>query len=147
MELAQVLIENIPWLTWDLISLFVCFQTGKLDPHYPNICRNKENVLEIKWNPFDDFIIALCSEDDTVNLLACPLCYYPEQQDRLGASLLESTFAEKDLGDKMLNMSQQSAFAAKAANSSLGFISRSGVSRLKKVILPLYLATVKLHVK
>ena len=107
-------------------------------------------MLEIKRNPFDGFIIASCSEDDTVSLPACPLCYYPVQQDRLGASSLESTFAEKDLGDlvdKMLNMSQQSAFAAKKANSSLGYISKSGVSRLKKVILPLYLAIVKLHVK
>jgi len=52
----------------------ICFfQTGKLDPHYPKICGHKGNVLDIKWNPFNDFVIASCSEDATVSLPAC-LC-------------------------------------------------------------------------
>ncbi|XP_064357279.1 coronin-2A isoform X2 [Dromaius novaehollandiae] len=41
-------------------------QTGKLDPHYPRICGHKGNVLDIKWNPFNDFVIASCSEDATI---------------------------------------------------------------------------------
>ncbi|KAB1280012.1 Coronin-2A [Camelus dromedarius] len=41
-------------------------QTGKLDPHYPKVCGHRGNVLDIKWNPFDDFEIASCSEDATV---------------------------------------------------------------------------------
>ncbi|XP_072698167.1 coronin-2A isoform X2 [Canis lupus baileyi] len=41
-------------------------QTGKLDPHYPKVCGHKGNVLDIKWNPFNDFEIASCSEDTTV---------------------------------------------------------------------------------
>uniref|UniRef100_A0A8C4YQ62 Coronin n=1 Tax=Gopherus evgoodei TaxID=1825980 RepID=A0A8C4YQ62_9SAUR len=38
-------------------------QTGKLDPHYPRVCGHRGNVLDIKWSPFDDFVIASCSED------------------------------------------------------------------------------------
>ncbi|XP_065386364.1 coronin-2A isoform X2 [Macaca fascicularis] len=41
-------------------------QTGKLDPHYPKVCGHRGNVLDVKWNPFDDFEIASCSEDATV---------------------------------------------------------------------------------
>nr|XP_028568340.1 coronin-2A isoform X1 [Podarcis muralis] len=47
-------------------------QTGKLDPHYPRICGHKGNVLDIKWNPFDDFVIASCSEDTTVKVWNIP---------------------------------------------------------------------------
>lgn len=42
-------------------------QTGKLDPHYPKVCGHRGNVLDIKWNPFNDFEIASCSEDATVS--------------------------------------------------------------------------------
>lgn len=55
----------------------ICFfQTGKLDPHYPKVCGHKGSVLDIKWNPFNDFVIASCSEDATVSLPACTLYYY-----------------------------------------------------------------------
>ncbi|NWJ08981.1 COR2A protein, partial [Crypturellus undulatus] len=47
-------------------------QTGKLDPHYPKICGHKGNVLDIKWNPFNDFVIASCSEDTTVKIWDIP---------------------------------------------------------------------------
>ncbi|NWW71196.1 COR2A protein, partial [Climacteris rufus] len=47
-------------------------QTGKLDPHYPRICGHKGNVLDIKWNPFNDFVIASCSEDTTVKIWDIP---------------------------------------------------------------------------
>lgn len=50
------------------------FQTGKLDPHYPKVCGHKGNVLDIKWNPFNDFVIASCSEDATVSLPPRTLC-------------------------------------------------------------------------
>uniref|UniRef100_A0A8C9EK65 DUF1899 domain-containing protein n=1 Tax=Pavo cristatus TaxID=9049 RepID=A0A8C9EK65_PAVCR len=52
------------------------YQTGKLDPHYPRVCGHKGNVLDIKWNPFNDFVIASCSEDATVSFPVYPLCYY-----------------------------------------------------------------------
>ncbi|NXC44123.1 COR2A protein, partial [Penelope pileata] len=47
-------------------------QTGKLDPHYPRICGHKGSVLDIKWNPFNDFVIASCSEDATVKIWDIP---------------------------------------------------------------------------
>ncbi|XP_029776660.1 coronin-2A isoform X1 [Suricata suricatta] len=47
-------------------------QTGKLDPHYPKVCGHKGNVLDIKWNPFNDFEIASCSEDATIKIWDIP---------------------------------------------------------------------------
>ncbi|KAL7988529.1 hypothetical protein Chor_007448 [Crotalus horridus] len=61
--------------------------TGKLDPHYPRICGHKGNVLDIKWNPFDDFVIASCSEDTTVKVWNIP-------QHLLTKSIID---AQKDL--------------------------------------------------
>lgn len=46
----------------------IVLQTGKLDPHYPKVCGHRGNVLDIKWNPFDDFEIASASEDATVSI-------------------------------------------------------------------------------
>ncbi|NXV81181.1 COR2A protein, partial [Atlantisia rogersi] len=48
-------------------------QTGKLNPHYPKICGHKGNVLDIKWDPFNDFVIASCSEDATVKIWDIPM--------------------------------------------------------------------------
>ncbi len=43
-------------------------QTGKVDPHHPKVSGHRGNVLDIKWNPFNDFCIASCSEDTTVSV-------------------------------------------------------------------------------
>jgi len=58
----------------------------------------------------------------------------------LGVTQLESSLAEKDLVDTRLNMSQQRALAAMAANATLGCIRQSTVSRSREGILPLYLS-------
>ncbi|KAG8595154.1 hypothetical protein GDO81_001436 [Engystomops pustulosus] len=50
-------------------------QSGKLDPHYPKICGHRGNVLDIKWNPFDDYVIASCSEDASVKIWDIPKPY------------------------------------------------------------------------
>uniref|UniRef100_A0A8C9WWK1 Coronin n=1 Tax=Scleropages formosus TaxID=113540 RepID=A0A8C9WWK1_SCLFO len=47
-------------------------QSGRLDPHYPKVCGHQGNVLDIKWNPFMDNIIASCSEDSSVRIWEIP---------------------------------------------------------------------------
>ncbi|GAB0195116.1 mitochondrial enolase superfamily member 1 [Grus japonensis] len=73
----------------------------------------------------------------------------PMHQYRLGADLLGSSSAEKDLGvlvDKSF-MSQQRALVAKKANGILECVKKSVASRLREVILPLYFALVKPHLE
>lgn len=43
------------------------FQAGRLDSHYPKVCGHQGNVLDIKWNPFFENVIASCSEDTSVS--------------------------------------------------------------------------------
>jgi len=68
----------------------------------------------------------------------------------LHQDLLESSSAERDLGvlmDDRVTMSQQRALAAKKANVLLGCIMRSVASRSREVLLPLYIALVRPHLK
>lgn len=46
--------------------------TGKVDPHHPKVSGHRGNVLDIKWNPFNDYCIASCSEDSTVKVWDIP---------------------------------------------------------------------------
>lgn len=47
-------------------------QTGRIEPNYPKVCGHQGNVLDIKWNPFIDNIIASCSEDTSVSARGAP---------------------------------------------------------------------------
>jgi len=72
------------------------------------------------------------------------------QQYRLGADLLDSSSAERDLGvlvDDKLTVSQQCALAAKKANGILGCIQRRLARRSREVSLPLYSALLSPHLE
>ncbi|KAJ7416864.1 hypothetical protein WISP_68076 [Willisornis vidua] len=71
-------------------------------------------------------------------------------QHSLGVNVLESSSAEKDSGvlaDHQLSVRQQCALVAKKANGIPGCIRKSIVSRLRKVVLTLYIALVRPHLE
>jgi coronin-2 len=48
--------------------LFVVLQTGRLDFNASRVTGHRGPVLDVKWNPFNDNIIASCSDDCTVSI-------------------------------------------------------------------------------
>lgn len=45
---------------------------GRIDPNYPRVCGHSSSVLDLKWYPFNDNIIASCSGDGSVIIWEIP---------------------------------------------------------------------------
>ena len=50
-----------------MLSNYV-LQTGRIEVNMPKVTGHRGNVLDIKWSPFDDNVIASCSDDTTVSI-------------------------------------------------------------------------------
>ena len=50
------------------VCVLFCLQTGRADVNIPRVCGHRGPITDIKWNPFDDNVIASSSEDATVTV-------------------------------------------------------------------------------
>jgi len=51
-------------------------QTGRVESDHHRVCGHTAALTDIKWNPFDDQIIASCSEDTKVFLIGVSLAAF-----------------------------------------------------------------------
>lgn len=52
----------------------MCLQSGRIDKDAPLVDAHRGPCLEVAWSPFNDHVIASCSEDTT-----CKVWMIPEQ--------------------------------------------------------------------
>lgn len=125
------------------------FQVGTSDTASQNLGRIKEDYKDL------DRLEEWANKNLTnFNKEKCKVLHLgkhnPGVQHRLGSTWLGSSSVERDLGflvDSKLNMSEQCAATAKKANRMLRCIYKGITSRDKEIIIPLYLALVRPHLK
>ncbi|XP_065883807.1 coronin-1A-like [Dysidea avara] len=47
-------------------------KVGRLDINFPKVCGHRSNVMDVAWNPFNENIVASCSEDCMVKIWEIP---------------------------------------------------------------------------
>ncbi|KAK6048698.1 hypothetical protein COOONC_13797, partial [Cooperia oncophora] len=57
--------EGKPEKSHDLQGAAGSYEVGRIDKDYPFVDAHKAPCLEVAWSPFNDNVIASCSEDTT----------------------------------------------------------------------------------
>jgi len=47
-------------------------KTGRLEPDHPKVSAHKEYIVDMQWNPYDDDMLATCSEDGSIKIWEIP---------------------------------------------------------------------------
>jgi len=47
-------------------------QSGRVDASAPSIAGHKGSTLDTEWSPFNDYIVASCSDDSTIKIWGVP---------------------------------------------------------------------------
>ena len=66
-----------------VIIAYSSLQTGRVDTNQAKVAGHRSRVLDIKWNPFDENLIASASEDCTIKVILQTVVEMQQQQQVL----------------------------------------------------------------